>query len=379
MIDPPRSLEEQEVKTQINEKKDWKTWLKTKLRDKLEDIFATIIIFAILIFLIILPLVFNFSDAKWYAKIMMILGSYFGAVFLIVFSTTFSDLAQIKRSIFHFSPLWLVFLLGIIAYFNFELWGYKSALIGLIFTWAFFIVFYSSAKMLFNTGAIAESLARNADDALGEGDANERGTALKGALADRYDAVVKRYVGYLRAEGERRGADRRHYVAVGGNARDGDPCVRAGADARHGAASVAVRGERQALARLRLVAVDAKAVLVGMHQPLLGLAYARKLRVAGVAVAHRVVASCRKAGSGYSVFHDGVRRNVRVHGLPTVRFFVGCALAVFRFASRAAVILADLVSRAALRARGRTAVVAAFAVFVAGCKHKSEREDQQKR
>ena len=157
MIDPPRSLEEQEVKTQINEKKDWKTWLKTKLRDKLQDIFATIIIFAILIFLIILPLVFNFSDVKWYAKIMMIVGSYFGAVFLIAFSTTFSELAQIKRSIFHFSPLWLVFLLGIIAYFNFELWGYKSALIGLIFTWAFFIVFYSSAKMLFNKAVGSEN------------------------------------------------------------------------------------------------------------------------------------------------------------------------------------------------------------------------------
>ena len=145
MFDPPFALEER--------KKDSAPSQKGKLKARLLDLWqlasATIMGVAILSFLSMLPLLFDFSAVKWYAKILMVLGTMYAVTFLIIFFVIFADNKKIKKSLLYFSPLFVVYVVGIIAYFDFGLWGQKNLILGLLFIWTLFLGFYAGVKGLF--------------------------------------------------------------------------------------------------------------------------------------------------------------------------------------------------------------------------------------
>ena len=145
MFDPPFAFEER--------KKDSAPSQKGKLKARLLDLWqlasATIMGVAILSFLSMLPLLFDFSAVKWYAKILMVLGTMYAMTFLIIFFVIFADNKKIKKSLLYFSPLFVVYVVGIIAYFDFGLWGQKNLILGLLFIWTLFLGFYAGVKGLF--------------------------------------------------------------------------------------------------------------------------------------------------------------------------------------------------------------------------------------
>lgn len=143
MFDPPIVYEGKEEK-QTCQKKD----LKTRLLELWQNVSFAIVVFGLLVFLSAVPLLFNFGMAKWYAKILMIMGSYCaGTVFL---ALMFIGPQKSNGWMFYFSPLLVIYLIGIVAYFNFELWGQKSFILALTYTWTMFVGLFAGVKGLFN-------------------------------------------------------------------------------------------------------------------------------------------------------------------------------------------------------------------------------------
>jgi hypothetical protein len=116
----------------------------------LQNISGTVIGFGLLVFLSTLPLLFNFADVKWYAKILMLLGSLYALSFLLILPAIFTEATKSNKWLLFFSPLFAFFIVGIISYFNFELWGHKSLALGVLFTWTMFVGLFLSIKALFN-------------------------------------------------------------------------------------------------------------------------------------------------------------------------------------------------------------------------------------
>ena len=146
MFDPSSAFEEKTIEREPRPKKNWKEWF----LNLLQNVSGTVIGFGLLVFLSTLPLIFNFGDAKWYAKILMLLGSLYALLFLLILPATFTEATKSNKWLLFFSPLFAFFILGIISYFNFELWGHKSLALGLVFTWTIFVGLYLSIKALFN-------------------------------------------------------------------------------------------------------------------------------------------------------------------------------------------------------------------------------------
>lgn len=146
MFDPSSAFEEKTIERKPRPKKNWKEWF----LNLLQNVSGTVIGFGLLVFLSTLPLIFNFGDAKWYAKILMLLGSLYALLFLLILPAIFTEATKSNKWLLFFSPLFAFFILGIISYFNFELWGHKSLALGLVFTWTIFVGLYLSIKALFN-------------------------------------------------------------------------------------------------------------------------------------------------------------------------------------------------------------------------------------
>ena len=146
MFDPSSAFEEKMIECEPRPKKNWKDWF----LNLLQNVSVTVIGFSLLVFLSTLPLIFNFGDAKWYAKILMLLGSLYALLFLLILPAIFTEATKSNKWLLFFSPLSAIYIVGIISYFNCELWGHKSFAIGLVFIWTIFIGLYISVKALFN-------------------------------------------------------------------------------------------------------------------------------------------------------------------------------------------------------------------------------------
>ena len=146
MFDPSSAFEEKMIECEPRPKMNWKEWF----LNLLQNVSVTVIGFSLLVFLSTLPLIFNFGDAKWYAKILMLLGSLYALLFLLILPAIFTEATKSNKWLLFFSPLSAIYIVGIISYFNFELWGHKSFAIGLVFIWTIFIGLYVSVKALFN-------------------------------------------------------------------------------------------------------------------------------------------------------------------------------------------------------------------------------------
>ena len=153
MFDPSSAFEENTIEREPRPKKNWKEWF----LNLLQNVSGTVIGFGLLVFLSTLPLIFNFGDAKWYAKILMLLGSLYALLFLLILPAIFTEATKSNKWLLCFSPLFAFFIVGIISYFNFELWGHKSFALGLIFVWTIFVGLYLSIKALFNKTLGSES------------------------------------------------------------------------------------------------------------------------------------------------------------------------------------------------------------------------------
>jgi cation transport ATPase len=146
MFDPSSAFEEKMTQSEPHSKKNWKEWF----LNLLQNISGTVIGFGLLVFLSTLPLLFNFADVKWYAKILMLLGSLYALSFLLILPAIFTEATKSNKWLLFFSPLFAFFIVGIISYFNFELWGHKSLALGVLFTWTMFVGLFLSIKALFN-------------------------------------------------------------------------------------------------------------------------------------------------------------------------------------------------------------------------------------
>ena len=146
MFDPASAFQEELLNNEESPKKDWKN----RLLLLWQNASLTAVCLCLLVFLTILPLLFDFCAVKWYAKVLMLLGSWCALVFLMVLPAAFSEATKTNKWLLYFSPLFLAFIIGFLAYFDFELWGNKNIAIGIIFIWSLFVGFYAIVKSLFN-------------------------------------------------------------------------------------------------------------------------------------------------------------------------------------------------------------------------------------
>lgn len=153
MFDPSSAFEEKMTQCEPRPKKNWKEWFVNLL----QNVSGTVIGFGLLVFLSTLPLLFNFGDAKWYVKTLMLLGSLYALLLLLILPTIFTEATKSNKWLWFFSPFFAFFIVGIISYFDFELWGHKSLALGLVFTWTIFIGLYLSIKALFNKALGSEN------------------------------------------------------------------------------------------------------------------------------------------------------------------------------------------------------------------------------
>lgn len=144
MFDPPFVFEERKEDNLPSQKRK----LKERLLDLWQLVSATVVGLAILVFLSILPLLFNFSTVKWYAKIFMIFGTMYAFVILVMFFVIFANAKESKRSFLYFSPLFIVHLTGIVAYFDFGLWGQKNLIFSCLFIFVLFLGFFAGVNGL---------------------------------------------------------------------------------------------------------------------------------------------------------------------------------------------------------------------------------------
>ena len=143
MFAPPIVHTQKEEK-EVSQKKD----LKARLLELWQNVSFAIVVFSLLVFLSAVPLLFDFGVAKWYARILMIVGSYCACILFL--ALMFSGSKKSNGWLLYFSPLLIIYLIGIVAYFNFELWGQKSLILALTYTWTMFVGLFAGVKGLFN-------------------------------------------------------------------------------------------------------------------------------------------------------------------------------------------------------------------------------------
>ena len=122
----------------------------SKLLNFLGNLFIVFISICIFLFLCVVSMIFDFSVVKWYGKILMIFGSFYVLYIILLTLYLFSKTIKIKELFFYFSPILITFFGGILSYFDYELWGSKKTIIGIIFAWVIFIAIYVSIKVLLN-------------------------------------------------------------------------------------------------------------------------------------------------------------------------------------------------------------------------------------
>ena len=128
MFDHSSAFEEKKIEREPRPKKNWKEWFLKLLR----NFTGTIIGVGLLLFMCTFPLIFNFGDAKWYIKILMLLCSLYALLTLLIVPAIFTEATKSDMWLLYFSPLLASFIVGIISYFDFDLWGHKSFAIGLV-------------------------------------------------------------------------------------------------------------------------------------------------------------------------------------------------------------------------------------------------------
>ena len=153
MFDPASAFEEKKIENEPRPKKNWKEWFLKLLR----NFTGTVIWVGLLLFMCTFPLIFNFGDAKWYIKILMLLGSLYALLALLIVPAIFTEATKSNKWLLRFSPLFVFFIVGIISYFDFDLWGHKSFAIGLVFAWTIFVGLFLSIKALFNKNLSSEN------------------------------------------------------------------------------------------------------------------------------------------------------------------------------------------------------------------------------
>ena len=154
MFDPVSSFDKNnKIKKATNDKKN-----KFKIINILKNLHIFIIVFILFSFLTLLPVLINFLETSWYIKILMVMGSLYAFHFLLIIPAIFYETTKSDKILFYFSPFFLFFLIGIVGYFNFDLWGKKNLLIGLSFGWMLFVGLYGSVKVLFNKQLSSETI-----------------------------------------------------------------------------------------------------------------------------------------------------------------------------------------------------------------------------
>lgn len=146
MFDPASAFEEETVAHEPRQKRN----MVAQLLNIWQNTSATIIGVGLLVFLSTLPLIFNFCDVRWYSKIFMLLGSLYALLFLLILPAIFREATKQDKWFLYFSPLSIFYLIGLVAYFNFDLWGYKKFALGIAFAWTLFVGLYAAIKTLFN-------------------------------------------------------------------------------------------------------------------------------------------------------------------------------------------------------------------------------------
>ena len=110
--------------------------------------------FMLTIFFVIVPIVFDFSKVNWFFKILMILSS---LIVAIIFVFNFVVNRKNINFKFVFANLFLIipYLIGIVHYFSFDLWGYK------VQTWAYFFVVLLLIGIVMNGYDHAKGLSKD--------------------------------------------------------------------------------------------------------------------------------------------------------------------------------------------------------------------------
>lgn len=114
-----------------------------KIAKLISDILSEEFSFLILLLsCLIAPVVWDFSIVHWIWKIIMIICSMIGLSVLIFL---FVDLNYSKNSrlLYSYIPLSILFILSIVSYFDFEVYGIKTFIIGLLIIYVVFIGIYN--------------------------------------------------------------------------------------------------------------------------------------------------------------------------------------------------------------------------------------------
>lgn len=121
-----------------------------KLTELFKRLSAGGIIFALMGFLVLIPILFDFSQANTFGRIAMIAGTAYTLPVLLLAILITSFPSSFWKNLFYFAPFIVAYIVGIVAYFKHDLWGLKSFFMGLFISYIMLIGIFESIRMLFD-------------------------------------------------------------------------------------------------------------------------------------------------------------------------------------------------------------------------------------
>lgn len=110
----------------------------------------------LLLFCLMAPIVWDFSIIHWIWKIVMIICSLIGMSVLIFL---FANLKYRKkrRELYNYIPLSILFILSVFSYYDFEVYGIKTFILGLLIIYLAFVGIYNLLKLFFKKTFLYEN------------------------------------------------------------------------------------------------------------------------------------------------------------------------------------------------------------------------------
>lgn len=121
----------------------------TEIKKNIGKIIAFMIFFIIFAFLTAWPMSINFVEARWYVKILMILSTLYALLIMLIFSAIMYEQKNSKSVLFLFLPFFAFFLLSLVSYFKYDLWGHKNLLVGISIGWMLLVGIYDLGNIIF--------------------------------------------------------------------------------------------------------------------------------------------------------------------------------------------------------------------------------------
>lgn len=135
----------------------------TKIKHILKQIFNVInkllvneFLFLGFIFCLIAPLIFNFQNIHLIWKILMLIGSILSLLILVLLFSNFKKIITKVKFLCYSIPLVIIFVLSVISYWDFDIYGMKNTIWGLLFLLAMFSGVYNTFKSFFKKTLFSE-------------------------------------------------------------------------------------------------------------------------------------------------------------------------------------------------------------------------------